>query len=833
MDIIRATGASITEKDLLKSKTFYVSAYIKREDPVSITEGINKAISEAAIDGGTVIFEARDYRCYTIELKSHVNLYLEEGATIYAAKTDFDESYFSQIGEGGNYKEPEINKYAGLQDHGHTYFANSLIYGADIEDVMIYGKGLIDGSFYNEETGVLEYVLWGGDPDMGHERDKKGHNGHWFGNKAIALLRCKNVVLKDFSLVIGGHFAIIAEGVTNMLIDNILVDTTRDAVDIDCCQDVTVINSTFNSLTDDALVIKSSYGAGLFMPAKNILIDNCIVSGYDAKSVYMKQYTCDKLVAEDRCGPTGRMKLGTESSCGYEVITITNVKFEHSRGFALEAVDCSDLHDVIFENCEMENVSSSPIFIRVGDRQRFPVTGNTTSKVIGEKNEVRLDNPEYVIPNLPEYDNYPQLRYTPSYNYTLEVSNDGKHTFTIVDGDNPTRINENAMIKDIYHANVTSRPIAKVYNIKIANVRATNVDPRYPIIIAGLMDSKVSNLVMENIYVEYRGGLDIKDAVYQDQINTCYEYKQYQTAKSKQIVPWMVNKFFCKNEGLLVRADYNKETKKFELDPYNVPELVRSYPEPSMFGILPAYGMYLRHVDNVTLKDITTKFIVPDTRHAVVLDDVNNITLEQVKFDIVSGVEEIALVTNNYKRRTGFEYVKNEPYCSTKVTAINIEETHSVKEVIVNSPSPGTPNDDYYDASTVPTLENGFVDERIVTLPKTVIRPYFVGVGVKKVPLGESLVIKIKVRDPYSETVKPLENIRIYNESVEDNEYVYMGTKRDIAIKLITEDEEVEFNEENGIFKYTPKYYFEGKKEFVFEGDDKVMKFYGKIVVEM
>ena len=48
------------------------------------------------------------------------------------------------------------------------------------------------------------------------------------------------------------------------------------------------------------------------MPLENVLIEDCKVSGYDAGSVYAKTYTNEKLVAEDRCGPTGRVKLGTE-----------------------------------------------------------------------------------------------------------------------------------------------------------------------------------------------------------------------------------------------------------------------------------------------------------------------------------------------------------------------------------------------------------------------------------------------------------------------------------------------------------------------------------------
>ena len=45
-------------------------------------------------------------------------------------------------GEGGNYKEPEVNRYVGLQDHGHSYFSNSLIYGSDLENIIRGARGL-------------------------------------------------------------------------------------------------------------------------------------------------------------------------------------------------------------------------------------------------------------------------------------------------------------------------------------------------------------------------------------------------------------------------------------------------------------------------------------------------------------------------------------------------------------------------------------------------------------------------------------------------------------------------------------------------------------------
>ena len=392
-NIPEATGASIRPAHLLKNKYFPITDFGAAENasPVTNTTAINNAIRAAASEGGTVVFPKGTFYTYTIHLESNVNLYLEENAVVAAAKTDILYFRDKQYGEGGNYEEPEVSPYLGLQDHGHSYFANSLVYGADLENIMIYGKGLFTGGRFDETSGILEYVLQGGDPMEPTSRTDNGHRGDWFGNKGIALVRCKNIVFEDFSITIGGHFAIITEGCENMYVNRVLVDTTRDAFDIDCCKDVTVLNTTCNSLTDDGLCLKASFGAGIFMPTENVLIEDCIVSGYDAGSVYAGEYTRDKLIAQDRCGPTARVKFGTESTCGYHRVTIRRVKFDRSRGFCLEAVDCSSLTDVIFEDCTLDNISSSPIFLRAGDRGRFPVTGNSACTLHHLKGHVRHD----------------------------------------------------------------------------------------------------------------------------------------------------------------------------------------------------------------------------------------------------------------------------------------------------------------------------------------------------------------------------------------------------------------------------------------------------------
>ena len=61
-----------------------------------------------------------------------------------------------------------------------------------------------------------------------------------------------------------------------------------------------------------------------------------------------------------------------------------------------------------------------------------------------------------------------------------------------------------------------------------------------------------------------------------------------------------------------------------------VPEKKESYPEFSMFGELPAWGMYVRHAKGVTFKNINFKLEDVDFRPAFVFDDARNIFLEGI-----------------------------------------------------------------------------------------------------------------------------------------------------------------------------------------------------------
>jgi polygalacturonase len=59
-----------------------------------------------------------------------------------------------------------------------------------------------------------------------------------------------------------------------------------------------------------------------------------------------------------------------------------------------------------------------------------------------------------------------------------------------------------------------------------------------------------------------------------------------------------------------------------------IPEKERAYPEFSMFGTLPAYGLFCRHVKGLTLRNVSLQFGQDDNRPALFLDDVTDVRLD-------------------------------------------------------------------------------------------------------------------------------------------------------------------------------------------------------------
>ena len=61
-----------------------------------------------------------------------------------------------------------------------------------------------------------------------------------------------------------------------------------------------------------------------------------------------------------------------------------------------------------------------------------------------------------------------------------------------------------------------------------------------------------------------------------------------------------------------------------------VPEREAEYPKVTLFGTLPAFGLYVRHARDVTLGNVQLLLDHPDARSALVVDDAVGLRVESV-----------------------------------------------------------------------------------------------------------------------------------------------------------------------------------------------------------
>lgn len=502
------SGAALAQEKPLQ---FNVRNHGARGDGVTLdTEAINRAIeAAAAAGGGTVVFPAGNYLSFSIRLKSRVFLHLDAGAVLIGADPAVHK---------GAYDSPEPNPWDMYQDFGHSHWHNSLIWGENLTNIGITGPGMIHGRGLTHSgpgarrklgAGDMPASLGGSDPhgektgaDQEFGAEMKGK-----GNKAIGLKNCRNVILRDFTIFNGGHFAVLATGVDDLTFDNLKVDTDRDGFDIDCCRNVRVSNCVVNSPNDDAICLKSSYALGKPRFTENVTITNCQVSGYDLGTFLDGTFGRTQQQAPDRDGVTGRIKLGTESNGGFRNITISNCVFERSRGLAIETVDGGVIEDMTVDNLAMRDLTSAPLFVRLGRRMRAP----------------------------------------------------------------------------------EGTPVGAVRRVNISNVVVSNADPRFASSVTGVPGYPVEDVRISNVHIVHQGG------------------------------------------G--TRAQAERE----------MPENEASYPDPSMFGITSAHGLFARHVNNLELHHCSFVAARPDLRAGLMLHKVNGAVIERTRVSRAPGAVAVAL----------------------------------------------------------------------------------------------------------------------------------------------------------------------------------------------
>jgi polygalacturonase len=286
---------------------------------------INKAI-EACSDngGGTVFIPSGIYASGSIHLKSNISLVLDEGAVIKALP-----GLMNSWEQNPNDKE--------LMDPAYYHWEASLIWGKNLENVKIYGPGTLDGSSLTKSSKVPEGK----------------------GDKAIALMLCKNIEIRNLNIREGGHYAILATGCSDLIVDNVNIKTSRDGIDLMQCSNVEISSCHIDAVRyadgqpaggDDAIKFVSDLSLGKSIPSENITIKNCfLASGCNA------------------------ITFGSETVSGFRNIRVENVTIGSAgkAGIGITSNDGSIIENVSYKNIKMEK-TFMPIFIKISDVARVP-----------------------------------------------------------------------------------------------------------------------------------------------------------------------------------------------------------------------------------------------------------------------------------------------------------------------------------------------------------------------------------------------------------------------------------------------------------------------------
>jgi hypothetical protein len=279
------------------------------------TPAIQKAVDACAgAGGGLVLLPSGEYTCGTITMRSHIRLLLEAGCTLYASKD-----------------EKVINHSA-------------LIYGENLEDISIEGRGKIDGQAeytwmdkpQHIDMNIYEQQLNAEKSGFPLQRTyPSGSKVHPF---MIFLINCNNISIRDLSFVRSRSWTIHPWGCENVVISGISIFNSvtegvwADGIDIDCCKDVHISDCTIQA-GDDAIVLKTSQPRGLLArPCENVTVTNCRLTSASCA-----------------------LKLGTESFADFRHIVFDNCVIRNSnRGIGICVRDGATVDQVIFSNLTIE-----------------------------------------------------------------------------------------------------------------------------------------------------------------------------------------------------------------------------------------------------------------------------------------------------------------------------------------------------------------------------------------------------------------------------------------------------------------------------------------------
>ena len=206
----------------------------------------------------------------------------------------------------------------------------------------------------------------------------------------------------------------------------------------------------------------------------------------------------------------------------------------------------------------------------------------------------------------------------------------------------------NLTIYDTFRSAVALEAVdgGTIDHVLIENIRATNTGNAI-FLRLGQRDIKsppgiLHDVVIRNLYVEVPAGKP--DARYEI-AGPPLKYPHNLMPSSITGLPGHpVQGVTLENIEIVFAGGGMPERARVALDALGkIPEQAHNYPEFSMFGELPAWGFYLRHVDGVEFKNVRLTLKDRDFRPALVCDDVESLRLNDINIGPFCGEPVIVL----------------------------------------------------------------------------------------------------------------------------------------------------------------------------------------------
>ncbi len=258
-------------------KTVSLTRYGAKGDGKTLcTEAFSKAIDELSRQGGGRLSVPQGvWFTGPIVLKSHVDLHLEKGAVIL----------FS--GDMDLYPVIETNYEGELRKH-----CQSPVSAVGQTDIAITGQGIIDGNGICWRPLKKEKVTEGQWKKFTSKGGVFPRSTMWYPSEERVKMRpvllylesCRNVLLQGVTFQNSPNWCLHPLLCENLIVDQVMVRNPAyaqngDAIDVESCRNVLVVNSSFDA-GDDGICLKSGrdeQGRRRGRPTENVVVDGCTV----------------------------------------------------------------------------------------------------------------------------------------------------------------------------------------------------------------------------------------------------------------------------------------------------------------------------------------------------------------------------------------------------------------------------------------------------------------------------------------------------------------------------------------------------------------------------